>query len=137
MRWGSLRCGLVSMENTKTLETLNAIRTTELHYIEELLAAISRARRANDWLEADVFAEILAVGMRLADAVASDLAKDEGISRSAISKWLKQSAVPSVPTRKTVVLWLQEKLHARERVLKDELSITGASNHMEANQEVA
>ena len=117
------------MTKLTTMDSLNAIRMTELHHIVELLAAINRARRAENWLEAKVFAEILAVGMRLADVVASDLAREEGISRSAVSKWLKQSAVPSIPTRKTVVLWLQEKLLTRERNLNEELSNTNTPRH--------
>jgi len=107
----------MKMSRKPKITTLQSIKTAELHSIDELLGAIERARVAGDWLDEEVFAEILSVGMRLVARPASALASEVGVSKSAVSKWLNRTAVPSEPARRTVVLWLEEHLVARQAKL--------------------
>ena len=95
--------------------------TEELRSAVQLLAVIRRAREADEWLDAEVFAEILVVGMRRAGVSASDLANAEKVSRSAVSKWVNREAIPAVPTRKTILSWIKDTLEARKEALQSKI----------------
>lgn len=114
--------------STAAAEVVDSLKGKEIFFIEDFLGAIKRARDADQWLQDDVFVEILSVGMRLAALTAADLSRDESISRSAVSKWISHTAVPAVPTRKTVVLWIEENLRERIKKLKDQRVHTPGQN---------
>ena len=101
---------------------VDSLKKKEISFIEEFLEAINRAREKDQWLQDDVFVEILSVGMRFAALTAADLSRDESISRSAVSKWINHTSVPAFPTRKTVVLWIEKNLKERVNTLRGQVN---------------
>ena len=108
--------------NTAAAEMVDSLKKKEISFIEEFLEAINRAREKDQWLQDDVFVEILSVGMRFAALTAADLSRDESISRSAVSKWINHTSVPAFPTRKTVVLWIEKNLKERVNTLRGQVN---------------
>lgn len=56
------------------------------------------------------FVDILSYSLGFLGLTAKKLALDEGISRSAISKWVNGFALPSRPTQKVVLQWIRREL---------------------------
>lgn len=94
----------------------------EQRAVAQLLGALERAKTSGAWNQPEVFADILIVGMRRAGVSAADLSKAEDVSRSAVSKWVNREATPPRPTRKTVLLWLEQTLKNRAEELGIEIA---------------
>jgi len=75
--------------------------------------AIEAAEKTNKLDEVQNFAEVLNWSFTKFGLAASELAEDEKISKAAISKWVNGHALPSAPTRKTVINWIKSKLQAQ------------------------
>ncbi|MGF0540735.1 helix-turn-helix domain-containing protein [Agrobacterium sp. ES01] len=72
--------------------------------------AIELADKNNQLDDLKNFAEVLNWSFSKFGLAASELAEDEKISKAAISKWVNGHALPSAPTRKTVINWIKGKL---------------------------
>jgi hypothetical protein len=84
--WGAYRVGLASF-----------------------LGALERAEVAGKFNDPANFASMLNLGLTRFGLAASDLSREEEISKGAISKWMNGLAVPPAPTRKTVINWIKRK----------------------------
>jgi hypothetical protein len=69
--------------------------------------AIDHAEKSGHFNTTEGFSELLTVGLKSLGFSAADLARDENISKGAISKWQNGHALPSAPTRKTVIGWMR------------------------------
>jgi hypothetical protein len=78
--------------------------------LASLIQAINSLEKSNQLDDPKKFAEMLNWSFTTFKLVASDLAIDEKISKAAISKWQNGHAMPSAPTRKTVINWIRHKL---------------------------
>jgi hypothetical protein len=75
------------------------------------LGALERAEAAGKFNEPANFASLLSLSLTRFGLAASDLSREEEISKGAISKWMNGLAVPPPPTRKTVINWIKRKSH--------------------------
>lgn len=73
------------------------------------IGALHRAEEAGKFNNPANFASMLNLGLTRFGLAASDLAREEEISKGAISKWMHGLAVPPPPTRKTVINWIKRK----------------------------
>ena len=77
------------------------------------LGGLDRAEREGKLNDAENFGSLLNLSLTRFGFSASDLARDEEISKAAISKWMHGLAVPPAPTRKTVINWIRHKAQAQ------------------------
>jgi hypothetical protein len=63
------------------------------------------------------FAPILNLGLNRLELSPADLAREEDISKAAISRWMNGQATPPTPTRKHVINWLKQKATTQLDVL--------------------
>ena len=78
-------------------------------YKGALIRFLNTIRRLDDdgkLYDFDMFQSVVAVALTRFGFAASDLARDEDISKGAISKWLNEGANPNTPTKKAVVNWI-------------------------------
>jgi hypothetical protein len=64
------------------------------------------------------FAPILNLGLNRLELSPADLAREEDISKAAISRWMNGQATPPTPTRKHVINWLKQKADTQVVVLR-------------------
>lgn len=79
--------------------------------LASFLGGLERAEREGKLNDAQGFASLLNLSLTRYGFSASDLAREEEISKAAISKWMHGLALPPAPTRKTVVNWIKRKAH--------------------------
>lgn len=84
-----------------------------LNGLASFIDTIEAAEKMNKLDDPKNFAEVLTWSFSKFGLAASDLADDEKISKAAISKWVNGHAMPSAPTRKTVINWIKGKLKAQ------------------------
>jgi len=86
--------------------------------LASFVGALDRADAAGKFNDPTNFASMLNLGLTRFGLAASELARDEAISKGAISKWMHGLAVPPPPTRKTVINWIKRKSTAQLESLK-------------------
>ena len=83
-----------------------------LQALELYVSAVEKAEADGNLGDKDIFVSLLDWGLREVGP-AADLAQEEEISKTSISKWLNSKSVPPAPTRKTVFNWLKRRAQAR------------------------
>jgi hypothetical protein len=73
------------------------------------LGALERAEEEGKFNDPENFASVLNLGLTRFGLAASELSREEEISKGAISKWMHGHALPPAPTRKTVINWIKRK----------------------------
>jgi hypothetical protein len=73
------------------------------------LNSLHEAEAAGLLDEPESFASVLGLGLNRLNLSPIDLAREEDISKAAISRWLHGQATPPTPTRKHVINWLRQK----------------------------
>jgi hypothetical protein len=97
----------VAKPKTDELFGLESYRAGLASFVGEL----NRAEEAGKFNDPKHFASMLNYALTSFKLTASDLAREEEISKAAISKWMHELAVPPPPTRKTVINWIKRKTH--------------------------
>lgn len=119
------------------LKTRLEILEREKNSVVQLLRTIERAQKDETWLDPEVFSPFLTIGLRYAGVTPADLANSEKIGRSAVSKWKSGDAVPTQPTRKTVLLWIVSALESRKGRIEAEIEeIPIASEELDIEPEM-
>jgi hypothetical protein len=71
--------------------------------LNTFIAWLDRAEEEGSLYAAENFAAFLDVSLNRLQIPATELIKDEEISKAAMSRWVSGQAVPSMPTRKHMV----------------------------------
>lgn len=85
--------------------------------LDAFLAEIERALAGGDSFDGEGFAALLALAFTRYGLAPAALARDESVSKAAVSRWASGKALPTAPTRKAVVRWVAENLRRQARAL--------------------